>query len=460
MDSTPPAITGHSSDAPRERSAALSKQHGPVVSKVSKRLLWFLFLLFFFSFLDRINIGFAGLTMMKELGLSSTQFGFATTLFYLAYIAFGIPGNIVLARIGARKWIGSIMIAWGLASTATMFASSPGTLYLLRVLVGITEAGFLPGMLLYLTLWFPAAYRARANALFMIAMPVTAAVGSALSGFILGLDGTLGIKGWQWLFLLEGFPSALLGLIVYFYLDDTPQKASWLTAAEKDTLAQTLADEHPADPTQRAPVAKRSLLAELASPTVIKFALAYFCLVNTLAMVAVWTPLIVKSFSAGASNRTVGLLAAIPQICTIVAMIVWGRHSDRRQERKWHLLLPLLFAAAGWLCTAGSANPLLQMLGVCLASAGSYTAMSIFWTTPDHALSFRARAVGIAVINAVGNISSALNPVIVGWLKDVTHSFSAGLLYSAVLLVIGAGVVALLPITSNRPHLEGTHDER
>jgi ACS family 4-hydroxyphenylacetate permease-like MFS transporter len=181
--------------------------------------------------------------------------------------------------------------------------------------------------------------------------------------------------------------------------------------------------------------------------------------VNTLAMVAVWTPLIVKSFSAGASNRTVGLLAAIPQICTIVAMIGWGRHSDRRQERKWHLLLPLLFAAAGWLCTAWSANPLVQMLGVCLASAGSYTAMSIFWTTPDHALSFRARAVGIAVINAVGNISSALNPVIVGWLKDVTHSFSAGLLYSAVLLVIGAIVVALLPIASNRPHMEGFHND-
>ncbi|MGF6600240.1 ACS family 4-hydroxyphenylacetate permease-like MFS transporter [Paraburkholderia sp. GAS448] len=449
MDPTPRAASGPIDGTPPS-GCALSMQHEPVVSKVSKRLLWFLFLLFFFSFLDRINIGFAGLTMMKDLGLSGTQFGFATTLFYLAYIAFGIPGNIVLARIGARKWIGSIMIAWGLASTATMFATSPGTLYFLRVLVGITEAGFLPGMLLYLTLWFPAAYRARANALFMIAMPVTAAIGSALSGFVLGLDGTLGLKGWQWLFLLEGFPSALLGLIVYFYLDDSPQKASWLTATDKDVLARTLAAEHRTGPAPQANETGKSLLAELASPTVLKFALAYFCLVNTLAMVAVWTPLIVKSFSAGASNRTVGLLAAIPQICTIVAMIWWGRRSDRRQERKYHLLLPLLFAAAGWLCTAWSTHPVAQMLGVCLASAGSYTAMSIFWTTPDHALSFRARAVGIAVINAVGNISSALNPVVVGWLKDVTHSFSAGLLYSAALLVTGALVVAVLPIQSTR----------
>lgn len=419
----------------------------PVIAKVSRHLLGFLFVLFFFSFLDRINIGFAGLTMMKDLGLTSTQFGLATTLFYVAYIAFGIPGNVVLARIGARRWIGTIMIAWGLASTATMFASSPGTLYVLRVLVGVTEAGFLPGILLYLTYWFPAAYRARANALFMIAMPVTAAVGSALSGFILGLDGTLGLKGWQWLFLLEGLPSAILGLIVYAYLDDSPQQARWLDDEEKRTLAATLAAEHKQGVAVDAHTSgEKSIVSELLSPTVVKFAIAYFCLVNTLAMVAVWTPLIVKSFSADASNRTIGLLAAIPQVCTIVAMIWWGRRSDRKQERKWHLMIPMLFSAAGWLCTAYSANPVMRMFGVCLASAGSYTAMSIFWTTPDHALSFRARAIGIAVINATGNISSALNPLIVGWLRDATHSFSAGLLYSAVLLVIGVVIVTLLPM--------------
>src|SRR5690349_17767785 len=418
----------------------------PVIAKVSRHLLGFLFALFFVSFLDRINIGFAGLTMMKDLGLTSTQFGLATTLFYVAYIAFGIPGNVVLARIGARRWIGAIMIAWGLASTATMFASSPGTLYVLRVLVGVTEAGFLPGILLYLTYWFPAAYRARANALFMIAMPVTAAVGSALSGFILGLDGTMGLKGWQWLFLLEGLPSAILGLVVYAYLDDGPQHARWLDDEDKRALAATLAAEHRQDVTVPTKSGAQGIVGELMSPVVVKFAIAYFCLVNTLAMVAVWTPLIVKSFSADASNRTIGLLAAIPQICTIVAMIWWGRRSDRRQERKWHLMIPMLFSAEGWLCTANSSNPAIRMVGVCLASAGSYTAMSIFWTTPDHALSLRARAIGIAVINAMGNISSALNPLIVGWLKDATHSFSAGLLYSAVLLVAGVAVVTLLPI--------------
>jgi len=448
QQSIPSGTQPFSGEAEAARAVEAEKR---VVGKVSRRLLWFIFLLFVFSFLDRINIGFAGLTMMKDLGLTSTQFGLATTLFYIAYIACGIPSNIVLARIGARRWIGAIMIAWGLASTATMFATSPNTLYALRVLVGIAEAGFLPGMLVYMTLWFPPAYRARANALFMIAMPVTAALGSAVSGYILGLDGTLGFKGWQWLFMVEGLPSAILGLIVFSYLDDKPEAAKWLSAEDKAVLARSLqAERKPAPGAAGATVAGaaggRSLFAELTSLTVIKFAVAYFCLVNTLAMVAVWAPLIVKSFSADASNRTIGLLAAIPQVVTIIAMIWWGRRSDRKQERRWHLALPMLTAAAGWLFTAMSGNPVIQMLGVCMASAGSYTAMSIFWTTPDQALSIKAQVIGIAVINAMGNISSALNPLVVGWLKDATQSFKAGLVYSTVLMLIGVVIVLLLPI--------------
>ncbi|MGK5080026.1 MFS transporter [Janthinobacterium sp. HLX7-2] len=430
--------------------AATIQLEQQVMRKVSRHLLGFLFLLFVFSFLDRINIGFAGLTMMQDLGLSGTQFGFATTLFYIAYIACSIPSNIVLARIGARKWIGSMMIAWGLASTATLFASGPSSLYALRFLVGVTEAGFLPGMLLYLTYWFPSAYRARANALFMIAMPVTAAVGSALSGLILGLDGHWGLKGWQWLFLLEGMPSVLLGVAVYGYLDDSPNKANWLSKLEQQVLARMLeAEQKPAASKAAAQASAQkntTVLAEMCSPTVLKFGLAYFCLVNTLAMVAVWTPLIVKSFNSGASNTQIGLLAAIPQVCTVIGMILWGRRSDRLQERRWHIVWPMLLSAAGWLFTAYSGNPVVQLLGVCMASTGAYTAMSIFWTTPDRALSLGARAIGIAVINATGNIGSALNPVVVGWLKDITHSFSTGLLYASVLLVVGAAIVLTLPI--------------
>lgn len=426
--------------------AATVQLEQQLMRKVSRHLLGFLFLLFVFSFLDRINIGFAGLTMMQDLGLSGTQFGFATTLFYIAYIACSIPSNIVLARIGARRWIGAMMIAWGLASTATLFASGPASLYALRFLVGVTEAGFLPGMLLYLTYWFPSAYRARANALFMIAMPVTAAIGSALSGLILGLDGHWGLKGWQWLFLLEGMPSVLLGLAVFGYLDDAPAKANWLSQLERQVLARMLAAEQKPVAPHAAAAAKASVLAEMCSPTVLKFGIAYFCLVNTLAMVAVWTPLIVKSFSGDASNTQIGLLAAIPQVCTVIGMIAWGRRSDRLQERRWHIVWPMLLSAAGWLCTACSSSPIVQLLGVCMASTGAYTAMSVFWTTPDRALSLGARAIGIAVINATGNIGSALNPVVVGWLKDITHSFATGLLYASVLLVAGAAIVLTLPI--------------
>jgi len=419
-----------------------------VMRKVSRRLLGFLFLCFVLSFLDRINIGFAGLTMMGDLGLSSTQFGMATTLFYIAYIACGIPSNMALAKVGARKWIGSLMIAWGLASTATLFATDASSLYLLRILVGITEAGFLPGVLLYLTFWFPAAYRARANALFMIAMPFTAGFGSALSGLILGLDGVWGLHGWQWLFLLEGMPSVIMGFVVFGYLNDTPQQARWLSREDKQHLQHALAADTP--PSNRTTGdGPGSLLREMLSPTVLMFSLVYFCLVNTLAMIAVWTPLIIKSISAAdSSNSTIGFLAMIPQVCTIIGMVVWGLHSDRSQERKWHLVLPMLMAAIGWILTAVSSYPAMQLLGVCMAASGSYSAMSIFWTTPDQALSFNARAVGIAVINAVGNIGSAVNPLVIGWLKDLTLSFSSGFAYAATLMILGALLALRLPIST------------
>ncbi|MGO3988263.1 MFS transporter [Pseudomonas sp. SAS7] len=438
----------HQTTAPVPTTETASNPHQTVMRKVSRRLLGFLFLCFVLSFLDRINIGFAGLTMMGDLGLSSTQFGMATTLFYIAYIACGIPSNMALARVGARRWIGSLMIAWGLASTATLFATDASSLYLLRILVGITEAGFLPGVLLYLTFWFPAAYRARANALFMIAMPFTAGFGSALSGLILGLDGVWGLHGWQWLFLLEGLPSVVMGFVVFGYLNDTPQQARWLSREDKQHLQHALAADNP--PSNRTTGdGPGSLLREMLSPTVLMFSLVYFCLVNTLAMIAVWTPLIIKSISAADSSySTIGFLAMIPQVCTIIGMVVWGLHSDRSQERKWHLVLPMLMAAGGWMFAAYAGNPMVQLCGICMAATGSYTAMSIFWTTPDQALTFRARAIGIAVINAFGNTGSALNPLVVGWLKDLTQSFTAGIVYAAVLLVIGALLTFMLPLPS------------
>lgn len=386
------------------------------------------------------------------------MFGLATTLFYAMYVIFGIPSNIMLGIVGARRWIASIMVVWGIASTATMFATGPNSLYLLRMLVGIAEAGFLPGLLLYLTYWFPAYYRARANALFMIAMPVTMALGSLVSGYILSMDGMLTLKGWQWLFLLEGFPSVLLGAVVWFYLDDSPQKAKWLTDEDKRCLSEMMEKDklRLVQPNGSASLSalqqgKGSLWRDVFTPVVLMYTLAYFFLCNTLSALSVWTPLILKSFNRGSSNIAIGLLSAVPHICTIVAMIWWSKRSDRLQERKLHTLLPYLFAAAGWMLAAHGSNSIMQLLGVIMASAGAYAAMVIFWTTPDQSISLRSRAIGIAVINATGNMGSAMSPLLFGWLKDLTGSFNAGFYLVAGFTVLGALVVSRIPMKASRP---------
>ncbi|MEX6270023.1 4-hydroxyphenylacetate permease [Providencia huaxiensis] len=441
---------------PAEQHKNLTEPQQRVINKLFKRLIVFLFVLFVFSFLDRINIGFAGLTMGKDIGLTSTMFGLAATLFYVTYVIFGIPSNIMLSIVGARRWIATIMVLWGIASTATMFATGPTSLYILRMLVGIAEAGFLPGILVYLTYWFPAYFRARANALFMIAMPVTMAFGSLASGYILGLDGVLNLKGWQWLFLLEGFPSVILGVLVWFYLDDSPKKAKWLTQEDKDTLQEMMDQDQlelvqPHGSKSHTAMQNTSLWKEIFTPVVLMYTVAYFCLTNTLSAINIWTPQIMQSFNEGSSNAMIGLLTAIPQFCTILGMIYWSRRSDRLQERKMHTALPYLFAAAGWVLAAMTSHPIIQLIGIIMASTGSFTAMAVFWTTPDQSISFRARAIGIAVINATGNIGSAVSPLLIGWLKDQTGSFNSGLYFVAGLLVVGALLVIAIPMKNSRP---------
>lgn len=416
-----------------------------VMSKLFRRLVAFLFVLFVFSFLDRINIGFAGLTMSQDLGLTSTMFGLAATLFYVTYVLFGVPSNIMLSRVGARRWIAVIMVVWGVASTCTLFATSAGTLYALRMIVGVAEAGFVPGILLYLTWWFPSWYRARANALFMIAMPLTMMFGSMLSGYILALDGAMNLRGWQWLFLLEGLPSVILGVVTWFYLDDKPADAKWLNADEKQTLQRMMESDRSVNRKMltRRPV---SLWREIFTPVVVLYILAYFCLTNSLSAINIWTPQILKSFNASSSNITVGLLAAIPQFCTIVVMMWWSKRSDRLKERKRHTIYPYLFSAAGWLLTSLTAHPLIQLSGLIMASAGAFTAMTLFWTTPDRAISVGAQAVVLATISGAGNIGSGLSPLLIGVMHDMTGNFNAGLWFMAGLLVIGALVLVYIPM--------------
>jgi ACS family 4-hydroxyphenylacetate permease-like MFS transporter len=407
-----------------------------VIRKVSRRLIPFLFLLYVFSYLDRINIGFAALSMNRDLGLTSTMFGDANTVFYLGYMFFEIPSNLMLARYGARIWIPRIMITWGIASTATMFASTPASLYLIRFLVGVAEAGFVPGVLLYLTYWFPQSHRARANAVFMIAMPVTIAFGASISGLILQWgDGLLGLAGWRWLFLVEGLPSVLLGVVAAVYLTSRPADAKWLTESEKTVLQASLAGGAVPSPS------RTSAWKELLGRDVILLSLAYFGLTMTLNTNATWTPTIVREALEGRSLSFVGLVVAIPAFLTALVMPLWSARSDRKKERTLHIVLPMGLAAFGWLLVAASPEPWVRFAGLVGVSIGAFAAMAVFWTVPPAILSAAARPAGIAFISSCGIFASATSPLLVGRLRDLTGSFTASIFFVAAVLVAAAALV-------------------
>jgi len=412
--------------------------------KAFRRLMWFLFILLVVSFFDRINIAFASLTMNKELGLTAAMYGLSLTVFYAGYFLFEIPSNLALARYGARLWIARIMITWGIASAGTMFAVGAWSLYGWRLATGIAEAGFLPGILLYLTYWFPRSYRARANSLFLIGIPSTVAISSVVSGYILQMDGFLGLSGWRWLFLLEGLPAVILGIACFFYLDDGPAKAKWLSIEEKAALQKRLEQDH-AEETLGA--AKRTILSQLGSRNVVLLSAAYFGLVSSLNTNTTWTPQIVREFAAGASFHSLGWLAATPAIITVGAMVLWGRSSDRRNERPWHIRIAMLTAAVGWLLVVFAILPELRYLGLILVSCGSFCGLLTFWTLPASTaiLSPDARPAGIALINCVGiGGGSALTPAVVGILKDWSGSFLPGLLFVVVMLCISMICITLV----------------
>jgi MFS transporter, ACS family, 4-hydroxyphenylacetate permease len=411
--------------------ASEEQGHLETVRKVWRRLIPFLFVLYIFNYLDRINIGFAALSMNHELMLTATVFGLANSIFYLGYVACEIPSNLLLVRVGARIWIARILISWGLASAATMLVVGPYSLYVVRFLVGVLEAGFVPGVLLYLTYWIPSSHRARANGQLMMAQPVAMAVGGGVSGLILEhMNGVIGLRGWQWMFLLQGLPAAFLGVVAFFHLTDTPKDAKWLDDAERRTLESLVGNGAQMQP------AKGAIWKQVMEPRIVLLAIAYFCLVNTLNANATWIPTIVREVLTAYSLSCVGLVTAIPALCALVVMPLWSQSSDRTQERTWHVIAALAIASIGWLIVIVFPAPVLHLIGLVFTVSGGLCAMCVFWTLPQGILSAEARPAGIALISAVGLLGSAVSPAVVGVLKDLTGGFAAGLFYVTALLIV------------------------
>ena len=407
------------------------------VKKAFRYLVPWLMLFYVLAYVDRINIGFAALSMNAELGLTMTMFGLANTAFYVMFSLFEVPSNMMLAKYGARVWIPRIMITWGLASIATMFAVGPYSLYALRSLVGLAEAGLLPGIIYYMGYWFPQKHRARANAIFLAALPIALMVGSPLSGLILQMDGVLGIAGWRWLFILEGAPSVLLGFAVYFILPERPKQAPWLSEDEKAALQNRMDQEHAVAPpmVKARPATKWE---EVKSFKIVALAVSYFCILATANSLGIWAPQIVQEL-LGNTDRFVliGFITAIPPLFSIAAMQWVSRNSDRLNERTWHTVISMALGALGWMVVALTASPYTKMLGLTLCFMGTYSAMCVFWAMAAHMLSRQSQAVGIAFISSIGTLASMISPTIIGFLRERTQSFNAGIWYTTILLILG-----------------------
>lgn len=421
---------------------AMVENEPGVYQKVTRRLLPFLTLCYVIAYLDRVNVGFAKLQMASDLHFSDTVYGFGAGIFFVFYALFEVPSNVILYKVGARKWIGRIMITWGLISAAFMFVQTPLQFYALRSLLGIAEAGFFPGVILYLTYWYPAGRRTRIVAIFMAAMPIAGILGGPLSGAILDrLHGVAALAGWRWLFLLEGGPAILLGIVALFWLSDGIRDAHWLDAGEKRVLEEAIASE------ARTKVAHASMLKMFADLRVWVMGLVYFCLVMGQYGITLWLPTLVKN--AGISgNFTIGMVTAIPYVAAAAAMILFGIRSDRTRRRRAYLILPLLLGAAGFVGTvAFESNTTLAIGALVVASIGAVSAAPLFWPLPTAFLGGEAAAAALGLITALGNLGGFFSPFMIGWLKDATQSNHAGMYALTAFLLLGALIVWRTPST-------------
>jgi ACS family tartrate transporter-like MFS transporter len=405
------------------------------MGKVAWRLVPFLMLCYFFCFLDRVNVGFAALQMNQDLHFTASVFGFGAGIMFVTYMLGEAPSNLVLVKVGPRPWIARIMVTWGVLACCMVFVSGQKSFYILRALLGGAEAGFFPGIIYYLTNWFPGTYRARVTGLFMACIPLSSAIGSPISTALLYLDGILGLRGWQWLFLIEGLPPILLGFVTWFYLTERPSEAKWLETNERQWLSDRIDTEHAIKQQQL----QLSVIQTFFNPRVVALGLVCFTLASLLFGVGFFLPTIVKGF--GLTNMQTGWVSIIPPAAGAAAMIWWGRRSDRKMERKGHLLVAMTLAAAGVAAAAVLDDPILKMIAFTISAVGLNACNPVFWSLAPSFLTGASAAVGIAYINSFAALGAFLAPWMMGLVKDATGSYTYGLLALGALVLGAAGII-------------------
>jgi D-galactonate transporter len=412
---------------------------GQVYKKVAWRLVPFLCLCYLAAYLDRVNVGFAKLQMLSDLSFSNTVYGLGAGIFFLGYVIFEVPSNILMHKVGAKLWIARIMISWGVIGAAMSMVKTPTQFYLLRFLLGVAEAGFIPGVLLYLTYWFPAAWRGRIIALFLAAIPMSNIIGGPLSGWILkNFGGVAGLAGWQWLFIVETVPSIVLGIASLMFLDDRVEDARWISDEEKRVIQDNIAHEA----SQSTHV---NVMDALKSTRVWMLGVAYFCIASSIYIASFWMPTLIKQLGVS-DPLEIGWLTTIPYSVAIVAMVLTNISADRSRERRWHTAIPCLLTAIGLvLCATPNDGLVVAMMALTLAAAGASSAQASFWSLPSTFMTGAAAAAGIALVNSLGNIAGMASTSLVGWLTDLTGSPSSSLYLFAGLLVVGALLVLRLP---------------
>ncbi|CUB16157.1 Putative tartrate transporter [Bacillus safensis] len=418
------------------------------IRKVTRRIIPLLFLLYIISYLDRANVGYAALEMNEALGLTSKMFGLVTGIFFIGYFLFEVPSNILMQKFGARVWITRILFTWGIISMATGFAQNATQLYIIRFLLGIAEAGLFPGIILYLTYWFRAKERASTIAMFMTAIAVSYIIGAPVSTLIIDHIHWMNVPGWRWMFIIEGAPAVILGFVTYFYLTDRPEQAKWLTAEEKNWLISELRkDEELREKKGKQTTSHKTALTD---PKLWYLALIYFVYTAGTLGVGYWMPQIIKGLSGYLSNTQIGFIATIPYIIASIVMNYWSRRSDRTGERRMHTALPLLVAGLTLLSVGMVSNPFIAMIFITISLAAMYCFKGPFWSLPTMILSPATVAVGIAVINSIGNLGGFVGPYAVGWLKDATGKMQAGLIFLSIILIIAFILVLAMKFEQKR----------